>query len=157
MNNTRLRTRIRSYSNPLACVVALALLAGCNPSPNVPETPATPIVAAPTPTALPPTALPPTPTALPPTTLPVTAAAAELPTESATAQTDADIPASTGYLVYQRPDGSLWRAEKTDQLPTSLTEPTEPEALLPWAAAPDGKTIAVVLGTGLWYRFHENP
>jgi dipeptidyl aminopeptidase/acylaminoacyl peptidase len=72
-------------------------------------------------------------------------------------QADAGIPANAGYLVYQRPDGSLWRAEGTGTPPIGLTEPTEPEALLPWAVAPDGKTIAVVLGTGLWYTFHENP
>jgi hypothetical protein len=59
--------------------------------------------------------------------------------------------------VYQRPDGSLWRADGDGQPPIGLTPPTEPDALLPWAAAPDGKTIAVVLGTGLWYQFHENP
>ncbi|MEP7188203.1 MAG: hypothetical protein ABI901_03300 [Roseiflexaceae bacterium] len=157
MNTIRRHTRIRRYSKPAACVLALALLASCNATPNLPEAPATPIVVAPTPTTLPPTALPPMPTTLPPTALPATSAAAELPTESATAQTHADIPASAGYLVYQRPDGSLWRAEETGQPPISLTEPTEPAALLPWAAAPDGKTIAVVLGTGLWYTFHENP
>jgi dipeptidyl aminopeptidase/acylaminoacyl peptidase len=59
--------------------------------------------------------------------------------------------------VYQRPDGSLWRAEAAGQPPISLTQPTEPDALLPWAAAPDGKTIAVVLGTGLRDPVQEPP
>jgi WD40 repeat protein len=101
-----------------------------------------------------PIAAAPTPTALPPTALPATAAA---PTDSAMSQTDVGIPASAGYLVYQRPDGSLWRAVGTGQPPIGLTGPTEPAALLPWAAAPNGKTIAVVLGAGLWDEFHENP
>ena len=78
-----------------------------------------------------------------------------MPTDSATSQTG--ISASASYLVYQRSDGSLLRAEQAGQPPISLTEPTEPAALLPWAAAPDGKTIAVVLGTGLWHTFHANP
>jgi WD40 repeat protein len=86
-----------------------------------------------------------------------TPTAPEAPTDSATPQGDANVPASAGYLVYQRPDGSLWRAEEASQPPIGLTGPTEPEALLPWAAAPDGKTIAVVLGTGVWHQFHENP
>jgi dipeptidyl aminopeptidase/acylaminoacyl peptidase len=79
-----------------------------------------------------------------------------MPTDSATPQPEA-APTTAGYLVYQRPDGSLWRAEGAGQSPIGLTEPTEPDALLPWAAAPNGKTIAVVLGTGLWYQFHEDP
>jgi dipeptidyl aminopeptidase/acylaminoacyl peptidase len=58
--------------------------------------------------------------------------------------------------VYQRPDGSLWRAEGAGAA-ISLTEPTDPAALLPWAAAPDGKTIAVVIGTGLWGEAQEPP
>jgi WD40 repeat protein len=154
MNTIRWHSRIRSYSNPWLSLLALALLAGCNPTPSITETTATPIVATPQPTALPPTALPPTPTDLPPTALP---AALEAPTDSATSQTNAGIAASAGYLLYQRPDGSLWRAEGTGQPPIGLTGPTEPAALLPWAAAPNGKTIAVVLGTGLWDDLHENP
>jgi hypothetical protein len=157
MNSTRLHARIRRYSNPfylLTCALALALLAGCSPMSSVTETTATPIVAAPQPTALPATALPPTPTALPPTAPP---AAPEAPTDNATSQTDTGIPASAGYLVFQRPDGSLWRAEGAGAPLIGLTEPTEPAALAPWAAAPDGKTIAVVLGAGLWDEFHENP
>jgi dipeptidyl aminopeptidase/acylaminoacyl peptidase len=59
--------------------------------------------------------------------------------------------------VYQRSDGSLWRADSAGQPPTRLTDPTEPAALLPWAASPDGKTIAVVTGIGLWYQFQDNP
>src|SRR4051794_17785909 len=144
MSTTRQRTRIRRYSNPLACVLALALLAGCNPTPNIPETPATPVVAAPTATMLPSPTVPPSkPTEFPPPTIPPI-------TPTALASPSAEAPTSAGYLVYQRPDGSLWRAQETGQPPFGLTEPTEPEALLPWAAAPDGKTIAVVLGTGLW-------
>lgn len=153
MNSIRQHSRIRRYSIPWLCILALALLAGCNSTSSVTEPTATPIAAAPTPTALPPTALPPTPTTLPPTALPPTPAAPEVPTGSASTQPIA----SVGYLVYQRPDGSLWRAEGTGQPPISLTGPTEPAALLPWAAAPDGQTIAVVLGTGLWDAVQETP
>jgi WD40 repeat protein len=67
------------------------------------------------------------------------------------------VPASAGYLVYQRPDGSLWRTGEAGQPAINLADPTEPQALLPWAGSPDGKTIALVSGTGLWYQFHENP
>jgi dipeptidyl aminopeptidase/acylaminoacyl peptidase len=59
--------------------------------------------------------------------------------------------------VYQRSDGSLWRAGGAGQPPTRLTDPTEPAARLPWAASPDGKTIAVVTGSGLWNQFQDNP
>jgi WD40 repeat protein len=157
MNSLRWHSQNPRNSNPWLCVLALALLVGCKPTPSVTETLATPIVATPQTTALPPTALPPTPTTLRPTALAATPAAPEALTDSATAQTDAGILASAGYLVYQRPDGSLWRAEGNGQPPIGLTGPTETAALLPWAAAPDGKTIAVILGTGLWYTFHENP
>lgn len=153
MNTVCRHSRIQRYSTLWMCALALALLAACSPTPSPTETIATPIVAAPPPTALPPTALQPTPTALPPTALPTTPAAPEVPTESASPRPAA----SSGYLAYQRPDGSLWRAEGAGQPPIGLTEPTEPAALLPWKAAPDGKTIAVVLGTGLWDEFHENP
>jgi Tol biopolymer transport system component len=64
---------------------------------------------------------------------------------------------ATGFVVYQRADGSLWRADGDGAAPVNLADPTEPEALLPWAASPDGKTIAVVTGKGLWYQFHDNP
>src|SRR5437867_5543656 len=109
MNSLRRHARIRSYSNAWLCILALALLAGCSPAPSVIQTTATPIVAAPQPTALPPTALPPTPTALLPTALLPTPTAPTLATDSATPQAHAGILASAGYLVYQRPDGSLWR------------------------------------------------
>ncbi|MEO7909073.1 MAG: hypothetical protein ABIV47_05430 [Roseiflexaceae bacterium] len=141
----------------MAYALTLALLVGCNPTSSGLETPTTPIAAAPAPTALRPMTPPPTPTAFPASTLPARSAAAEVPTDRATSQSDTGILAGTGYLVYQRPDGSLWRAEVAGRPSISITEPTEPDALLPWAAAPDGKTIAVVLGTGLWGTFHENP
>jgi WD40 repeat protein len=143
-------------------ILALALLAGCNRAPSVTETTAAPIAAAPhatapLPTARPPTALPATPTAFPPTALPATPAAPATPTDSVTPQAEAGNRASTGYLIYQRPDGSLWRADGSGHPLISLTKPTDPAAFLPWAAAPDGRTIAVVLGTGLWNDRHENP
>ncbi len=157
MKSLRRHTRIRSYSNSWLCILVLALLAGCSPTPNITEPVVTPPVATPQPTALAPTTLPPTPTALPPTALPATPTAPEVPTDSATPQAEVGIPAGAGYLVYQHPDGSLWRAEGAGQPPIGLTEPTDPSALLPWAAAPDGKTIAVVIGSGLGNETHENP
>jgi len=157
MNSMRWNSRIRRHSIPWLCILTLALPVGCSPKSSVTQTIATPIAAAPQPTTSPPTAFPPTPTALPPTTLPPTVTAPKRPTDSASAQPTAGIPASAGYLVYQRPDGSLWRADGTGRPPISLTEPTDPSALLPWAAAPDGKTIAVVRGIGLWGESHENP
>src|SRR5690349_1392252 len=107
MNSIRRHARIRRYSIPWLCVLTLTLLAGCNPTPGTIAPTAAPVAAAPTPTTLPPTAPPPTPTTLPPTAPPPSPTAAEAPTDSVTAQPAA----SAGYLVYQRPDGSLWRAE----------------------------------------------
>jgi Tol biopolymer transport system component len=63
----------------------------------------------------------------------------------------------SGYLVYQRADGSLWRADGGSTPPINLADPTEPSALLPWAASPDGKTIALVSGTGVWFKFEGDP
>jgi hypothetical protein len=63
---------------------------------------------------------------------------------------------SAGYLVYQRADGSLWRANGS-AAPINLADPTEPSALLPWAASPDGQTIALVSGTGVWFKFEGTP
>ena len=155
MNSIHQYSRITKNRTPWAYLLALALLASCAPAPSSAETTATPIAVAPSATALPPTARPPTPTALPPTpTAPLpTPTAPEVPTASASAQPTA----GAAYLVYQRPDGSLWRADGNKQPPISLAGPTEPNALLPWAATPDGKTIAVVLGTGIWGDLRENP
>jgi WD40 repeat protein len=89
------------------------------------------------------------PTAIPPTQAPTSPPTAAHPETGA-------LP-SSGYLVYQRSDGSLWRSDGASATPINLADPTEPEALLPWAASPDGKTIAIVSGTGVWYTFHENP
>lgn len=131
----------------LVCLV----LAGCESAPAVPAPTSAPATAIATPTAAPaPTAVP----ALAPTSGPTIAPAPTAPPEQPTASAPA---APAGYVVYQRGDGSLWRAYDAGAQPVELTEPAEPEAVLPWAASPDGKTIAVVTGTGLWYQLHENP
>lgn len=65
---------------------------------------------------------------------------------------------TAAFLVYPKPDGSLWRADAPGRPPIQLAAPTEPSAVLPWAAAPDGKTIAFVSGTGVWpYSYRDAP
>jgi dipeptidyl aminopeptidase/acylaminoacyl peptidase len=147
----------RSYHYCCAVILTLGLLAGCAGAPSLPATtaPQATTQAAAAPTAQPTDA--PAPTALAPTSLPPTPAPTAAPSSSPAPQADTSAPASAGYLVYQRADGSLWRSDGSGQPPINLADPTEPSALLPWAASPDGKTIAIVAGTGLWYQFHENP
>ncbi|HEU5097482.1 MAG TPA: hypothetical protein VFU22_00450, partial [Roseiflexaceae bacterium] len=152
-------TNSSQCSRYLICAfgLLLAFLAACSPAPSLPATSApqpTTQAAAPTaaaqPTALPPTALP--PTALPPTAVPATPA--EAPTSPVV---DSGAASSLGYLIYQRADGSLWRADGGGAAPINLADPTEPSALLPWAASPDGKTIALVAGRGVWFKFEGSP
>jgi WD40 repeat protein len=62
--------------------------------------------------------------------------------------------------VYPKSDGSLWRADGAGKRPISLAGPTEADVVLPWAAAPDGRTIALVSGVGVWpysYRYNNTP
>jgi dipeptidyl aminopeptidase/acylaminoacyl peptidase len=47
------------------------------------------------------------------------------------------------------PDGSLWRVDGAGQ-PIRLVAAPEPHAPMPWAASPDGTTIAYVSGTAVW-------
>jgi hypothetical protein len=145
--------------------VALAALAGCVAVSPMPATqPAAPTgaagvldtPAAPTQTRLPTPAPPPT-VAAQPTQAPTAAPSVR---QAAAPQPSPQAPLGAGYLVYQRSDGSLWRSDGAGARPISLAGPTEPEALLPWAAAPDGKTIAIVIGVGIWdysYRYGNAP
>ena len=141
---------MRRRHNILVLLFVLAL-ASCGPAPAVPAPTSIPATPAPAPT------LAPAPTSAPtvaPTSGPTSAPAPTAPPEQTTAPAAA---APAAYVIYQRADGSLWRADGAGAQPIKLSEATEPEAALPWAASPDGKTIAVVAGTGLWYQFHENP
>jgi len=138
-------------------ILMLALLAACSPAPSIPVTtaPQATLQAAPPTTAALPTDVP--PTALPATPAPTAAPTTALTAATSPAQpTDAAALPSAGYLVYQRADGSLWRADAAGRQ-VALFGPTEPAALLPWAASPNGQTIAVVAGTGVWRQFQENP
>jgi dipeptidyl aminopeptidase/acylaminoacyl peptidase len=100
---------------------------------------------------VPPTQAPaptPAPTA-PPTAAPTTAPVPTQAQPTATsAPTAAPLPAS--FFVYPKSDGGLWRIDGAGQAPINLADPTEPGALLPWAASPDGRTIALVTGRGVW-------
>ena len=134
--------------NTLMLLICLAL-AGCGPAPAVPVPTGAPVPVPPTAASAPTRAPAAAPTSSP-TRPPAPSALPEQPAPPAAA-------APAGYVVYQRADGSLWRADGAGEQPIELAEPSEPEAVLPWAASPDGKTIAVVTGAGLWYRFHGNP
>lgn len=57
---------------------------------------------------------------------------------------------ASSYLLSPRPDGSLSRVDGINKMPIQIAPPTEPWAELPWAAAPDGRTIAFISGVGVW-------
>src|SRR6266511_780036 len=129
----------------------LALIAGCSgeqaapaptahPQPTATIEPATPAP----PTAVPPPTNAPSPTVLPqPTAEPQPTAAPPSPAP----------PVAQSYVIFQSSDGSLQRSDGSGAAPIALADPTEPGAQLPWAASPDGRTIAIVTGTGFWYQF----
>lgn len=151
-----LHLRAGTLPKLILTLLALMALAACS---TISAPPPTPEAAAGS-TAMPTQAPRPTamlqPTAAPPTAVPPTAAQPIVaPAPTSAPQPDPAALATASYVIYQRSDGSLWRSDGTQ--PAKLTDPTEPEALLPWAAAPDGKTVAVVTGSGVWYKFHENP
>ena len=126
-------------------VFGLIFLVACDAGPNAP---ASPTAILPTATTLPTaTALPPSPgsataTAVPPTSTAVPATATPTLTVAPAANAGA-------YLVYAMPDGGLWRVDSAGQ-PVRLVAAPEPHASLPWAASPDGATIAYVSGTAVW-------
>jgi dipeptidyl aminopeptidase/acylaminoacyl peptidase len=92
------------------------------------------VPATPTPASRTPTTAPAEPTAAPaaPTTIPPTSAAAV---------------SALGTAIYQSvSDGSLRAIDIATGAATVLADPTERGQRLPWAASPDGRTIAVVSG-----------
>jgi WD40 repeat protein len=113
----------------------------------IPPAPTQPAAQAPTqpPTSPPPTAVP-LPTQAP--TQPPTIAPTQAPPTATPAPTAAPQPAAS-YLVYPKPDGSLWRIDGPGATTVLLADPAEPGALT-WAASPDGKQIAIVIGSGEW-------
>jgi dipeptidyl aminopeptidase/acylaminoacyl peptidase len=106
-----------------------------------------PPTAALTPTPLPSPSAAPSPTAEPPTLLPATATLAATPTLQPIA----------GYFAYAKADGSIWRADGARTPLLQLAGPSEPGATPPWAASPDGRTIAFVTGMGIWDRPSDSP
>ena len=88
------------------------------------------------------------------TTVPTVAAsppASAIPTAAPTAVPRTPVPAvsARGTTIYQSvPDGSLRAIDLATGTATVLADPTEHGQRLPWAAAPDHRTIAVV--TGHW-------
>lgn len=56
---------------------------------------------------------------------------------------------AASYFIYPKTDGSLWRTTGQGR-PVLLAPATEPNVSLPWAASPDGRTIAYVSGVGVW-------
>jgi hypothetical protein len=142
--------------NKLLFLLAIALLlAGCLSVPAQPAPISTqPAAAAPTqplPTQPPPTAVPaPTqaPTA-PPTLAPTEVPAPTAAPPTATAAPTAAAPSAASYFLYPKPDGSLWRVDGPDLPPILLVEPVDPGAFA-WAASPDGRTVATVIGSGEW-------
>jgi Tol biopolymer transport system component len=147
-----------SLVNKLFFVVSITLLLGsCMSVPAAPA-PTQPAAQAPTPA---PTSAPPTQASAPtqaltgppapePTLAPAPTTAPTAAPPTATSAPTAAPQSAASYFVYPRPDGSLWRVDGPGQAPINLADPTEPGALLPWAASPDGRTIAIVSGHGIW-------
>ncbi len=130
-----------------ACgVMLLAVCSGASPVPPTPAPPTrdgAPATVAPSPQATAPSAPSPPATAAPPTATPVPSPAA-----------------AAGFVVFPDADGQLWRAGEPGQPPIKLGPASEPGVNPPWAASPDGRTIALVAGTGVWpcsYQYQNPP
>src|SRR5689334_20521594 len=123
-------------------VLGLIFLVACDAGPGAPASPTAILPTAtsqPTATAVAPSPIPATATAVPATSTAVPASATPTLTVAPAANPGA-------YLVYAMPDGGLWRVDRAGQ-PTQLVAAPELHAPLPWAASPDGATIAYVSGT----------
>jgi len=135
-----------------AMTLVCSALAGCAAAPaqTVPTAPPAALV----PTATLPTQ--PTPTRSPPTAAP-SQTSAPAPTTAPTSEppSPTSAPQPAAYFVYPKPDGSLRRTDGPGKPPIALADPSEPGAVPPWAASPDGKTIAVVTGVGMWNRVSD--
>jgi dipeptidyl aminopeptidase/acylaminoacyl peptidase len=126
-------------------VLGLIFLVACDAGTGAPASPTAILPTAtsqPTATAVAPSPIPATATAVPATSTAVPATTPPTLTVAPAANTGA-------YLVYAMPDGGLWRVDRAGQ-PAQLVAAPEPHAPLPWAAAPDGTTIAYVSGTAVW-------
>ncbi len=138
------------FSLRISLIGALLLLslAACTGVSRLPPTPAPPTQDGANVTAAPPqgtTSGAPTPlaTGAPPTAPPIPPPAAP-----------------AGFVVFPDADGQLWRVDAPDQPRSKLGPPGEPGVLAPWAASPDGQTIALVTGTGVWpysYQYQKPP
>ena len=140
---------------PALSPVVTATLPPTPPADTVTPAPIVPTLAPATAPAAPATLPPATPTATvpaapatlpPPATLPATTT----PLPAATLPPATAPPAAAAYLVYVKEDGSLWRSDGPGPAPLRLAPPSEPGARIPWAASPDGRTVAYVSGTGVW-------
>jgi WD40 repeat protein len=145
----------------LALAAVLLAIAGCAGAPQVASPPPTaaPVPAAP-PTMMLPTRPPASPSATSPAALsPSPTTQPQIATAAATASSEAAPTErlAASYLVYPKSDGSLWRVDGPGQPPIQLAGPTEPGVVLPWAAAPDGRTIALVSGVGVWDTPSDKP
>ncbi|MCX7790470.1 MAG: hypothetical protein N2378_07500 [Chloroflexaceae bacterium] len=126
----------------------------------MPPTPAPPtpaggqVTTAPPPQVTAPPAPSPPATAAPPTATPVPSPAAP-----PTATPVPSPAAAAGFVVFPDADGQLWRAGEPGQPSIKLGPASEPGVEPPWAASPDGRTIAIVAGTGVWpYSYqYQNP
>ncbi|MBV9791662.1 MAG: serine hydrolase [Chloroflexi bacterium] len=117
----------------------LALLAACGP--NTPELPptagttTTPLPASPNAVAAPATSTPNIPA---PDVTPTTVASAPITPPPAAPQ---------AAVIYQLPnDGSVQVIDTASGVGLALVDPTQPEQRIPWSAAPNGQTIALVSG-----------
>lgn len=141
------RRWLRQLKVPLLALALTACAVPAAPAPTAPPGVSPTIPEAPPPIATPPTAT--LPTAAPATAIAPVAGPPTVAPPSPTLPPPTFPPAPPGgYLVYPRPDGSLQRTDAT--APVQIAPASEPGVVLPWAASPDGRTIAFVSGTGIW-------
>lgn len=124
----------------LILVVLLALLAACGP--GTPTLPATSSASG-TPTA----ALAPSAEATPATSTPNIPPPSSAPTTVTSAPTTPPPAAPQAAIIYQLyNDGSVQVIDAASGAGLALADPTQPEQRIPWSAAPNGQTIALVSG-----------
>jgi len=145
----------KGASIAMKCIIALvvaATLVACGPSlepqPAIPTANITTVSASPTAAASPMVSATPTAASRTPTTAPAEPTAAPA-APTTVPPTSAPAVSTLGTAIYQSvSDGSLRAIDIATDAGTVLADPTERGQRLPWAASPDGRTIAVV--TGHW-------
>ncbi|HEY0733858.1 MAG TPA: serine hydrolase [Herpetosiphonaceae bacterium] len=123
----------------LILVMLLAMLAACGPgTPTPPPTSS--------PDSMPTASAAPSATAAPATSTPNIPAPSSAPTASAAPATPPPAAPQAAIIYQLYNDGSVQMIDPASSLGLALADPTQPEQRIPWSAAPNGQTIALVSG-----------